>query len=325
MKSIEHYWRSINLVSVLLLPLAVLFCSIALTRKALYRCGLLKSYKAPVPVLVVGNISVGGTGKTPLIIELIKQLQQRGFKPGVISRGYGGQSTSWPQQVVEDSTPQQVGDEPVLIYQHTGAPMVVGPDRRQDIELLLSTANCDLILSDDGLQHYALQRDVEIAVVDAQRLFGNRFCLPAGPLREPVRRLKQVDLTLYNGTGMSEDSFLLHAAECSSVCDTGIKKSLQDFSNTTVHAVAGIGHPQRFFSMLEEAGINVIAHVFPDHHDYCSKDVSFADDLPVLMTEKDAVKCRDFDLDILWSVPVQLKLTESAQRKLDKLIDTLFK
>lgn len=325
MKPIEHYWRSINLVSVLLLPLAVLFCGLAMARKAFYRFSLLKSYKAPVPVLVVGNISVGGTGKTPLIIELVKQLQQSGYKPGVISRGYGGQSTSWPQQLDEHSTPQQVGDEPVLIYQHTAAPMVVGPDRRQDIELLLSTAECDLILSDDGLQHYALRRNAEIAVVDAQRLFGNRLCLPAGPLREPVRRLKQVDLTLYNGAGISDDSFLLHTAECMSVCDTGTKKLLEDFSNTTVHAVAGIGHPQRFFSMLEEAGINVIAHAFPDHHDYSSKDVSFADDLPVLMTEKDAVKCRDFNLDMLWSVPVQLKLTESAQRKLDTLIDSLFK
>ena len=174
MKRLDYYWDSINFVSIILLPLAGFYCLISGARKRLYKIGVLTSYKAPLPVIVIGNINVGGTGKTPLIIELVKQLQARGRKPGVISRGYGGNASTWPQLVSRDSAAETVGDEPQLIFQNTGCPVVVGPNRKNDIELLIKQFDCDVVLSDDGLQHYALQRDIEISVVDSQKRFGIR-------------------------------------------------------------------------------------------------------------------------------------------------------
>jgi tetraacyldisaccharide 4'-kinase len=324
MKSLPDYWDSINLFSILLLPVSGLFCLLAKLRALFYKKGWLVSYRAPLPVIVVGNINVGGTGKTPLIIELVNQLQARGHKPGVISRGYGGKASSWPQQVTATSTAQQVGDEPVLIYQHCGCPMVVGPSRRDDIEQLLQLADCDVILSDDGMQHYALQRDLEIAVIDAQRQLGNGFCLPSGPLRETAARLLTVDLVLLNGGDSSQTSFKLIAGQCMPAGQTDLtSRALDDFKNTRVHAIAGIGHPQRFFSMLEKYGIEVIPHAFADHYEYQLDDLQFDDELPVLMTEKDAVKCRDFALSRHWSVPVAAELSETAQQQLDQLLQRM--
>lgn len=325
MKSLPHYWDSINPLSILLLPLSGLFCLLAKLRALFYKQGWLASYRAPVPVIVVGNINVGGTGKTPLIIELVKQLQARGHKPGVISRGYGGNASSWPQQVTEKSTAQQVGDEPVLIYQRCACPMVVGPDRRADIELLLQQADCDVILSDDGMQHYALQRDLEIAVIDAQRQLGNGFCLPSGPLRETAARLLTVDLVLLNGGNSAQQSFRLAAGACEPVGQTDLpSRELCEFKNSRVHAIAGIGNPQRFFSMLQQSGIEVIPHAFADHYAYQPADLQFGDQLPVLMTEKDAVKCREFPLSQHWSVPVTAKLSTQAQQQLEQLLQRLF-
>lgn len=324
MKSLPHYWDSINPLSILLLPVSGLFCLLAKLRALFYKKGWLASYRAPLPVIVVGNINVGGTGKTPLIIELVKQLQARGHKPGVISRGYGGNASSWPQQVTAESTAQQVGDEPVLIFQRSGCPMVVGPDRRADIEQLLQLADCDVILSDDGLQHYALQRDLEIAVIDAQRQLGNGFCLPSGPLRETAARLLTVDLVLLNGGDSSQCSFKLAAGICTPVGKTDLpSRDLSEFKNCRVHAIAGIGHPQRFFSMLQENGIEVIPHAFADHYVYQLDDLQFADELPVLMTEKDAVKCSQFALSRHWSVPVSAELSTTAQQQLDQLLNSL--
>lgn len=325
MKSLPHYWDSINLLSILLLPVSGLFCLLAKLRALFYRKGWLASYRAPVPVIVVGNINVGGTGKTPLIIELVKQLQARGHKPGVISRGYGGHASSWPQQVTAESTAQQVGDEPVLIFQRCSCPLVVGADRRADIELLLQQAECDVILSDDGMQHYALQRDLEIAVIDAQRQLGNGFCLPSGPLRETAARLLTVDLVLLNGGGSTQASFKLAAGACEPSGQSDLpSRALTEFKNRQVHAVAGIGHPQRFFTMLQQNGIEVIPHAFSDHYAYQLDDLQFADDLPVLMTEKDAVKCRDFPLTQHWSVPVTAELSAAAQQQLDQILQRLF-
>lgn len=324
MKSLPHYWDSINPLSILLLPVSGLFCLLAKLRALFYKKGWIASYRAPVPVIVVGNINVGGTGKTPLIIELVNQLQARGHQPGVISRGYGGNASSWPQQVTEESTAQQVGDEPVLIYQRCGCPIVVGPNRRADIERLLQQEDCDVILSDDGMQHYALQRDLEIAVVDAQRQLGNGFCLPSGPLRETASRLLTVDLVLLNGGGSAQTSFSLQSGQCTPVGKAGLaSRELADFKNSRVHAVAGIGHPQRFFSMLQQNGIEVIPHAFADHYVYQYDDLQFNDQLPVLMTEKDAVKCREFALHQHWSVPVTAELSTVAQQQLDQLLQRL--
>lgn len=322
LKPLDHYWYSTNIISLLLLPLAGLFCSVSFIRSLLYRLAVLKSFRAPVPVIIIGNISVGGTGKTPLIIELVKQLQAKGKKPGVISRGYGGKATSWPQIVDAQASVIEVGDEPCLIYQQTACPMVVGPDRKQDVELLLSKFDCDIVLSDDGMQHYALQRDIEIAVVDAQRLFGNHFCLPAGPLREPVSRLESVDLVLFNGATDEQAGFVMQAENCQMIT-TGESVPLAHFSGQTIHAVAGIGNPQRFFDMLAKQGIKVIPHVFVDHHDYKLSDIMFDDDLNVLMTEKDAVKCKTFNLTKHWSVPIDIKLSAKAQLRINQLIDSI--
>jgi len=324
MKRLDHYWNSTNFVSLLLLPISYLFCFVSKVRASLYRISFFKSYKAPVPIIVVGNITVGGTGKTPLIIELVKQLQTIGRKPGVISRGYGGNSSSWPQLVDKSTTAIQVGDEPKLIYERTACPVSVGPNRQQDIELLLSNHNCDVILSDDGLQHYALQRDIEIVVVDAQRKFGNGFCLPAGPLRETQTRLQQVDLVLLNGGESSQLSFDLLPTFCEPINRPNVEaKAFSEFLGKTVHAIAGIGNPPRFFNMLRALDIQVIEHEFVDHASYEQSDMLFNDDLPVLMTEKDAVKCADFDLLNHWSVPVAAQISESAQKQLDQLFQSI--
>jgi len=324
MKRLDFYWNSINSVSIVLLPLSGLFCLLSTIRRYLYKLGIFKSYKAPLPVIIIGNISVGGTGKTPLIIELVKQLQLLGKNPGVISRGYGGSATTWPQLVNEKSTAEKVGDEPQLIFQHTKCPLVVGPNRQHDIELLIKQFDCDVVLADDGMQHYALQRDVEIAVVDSQRYFGNGFCIPSGPLREKPSRLKQVDLVLINGGNDNQVSFSLQPLHCKAVghnVQGNIK--LDEFTGKSVHAVAGIGNPERFFNMLSAKGINVIPHAFADHYSYKVSDFMFNDDMPVLMTEKDAVKCLDFDLPNLWSVPVEIKISSLAQKKLNDIFNKL--
>lgn len=333
MKSLDHYWNSINLISILLSPLSFLFFIISRARKYIYNTGFVKSYTSPVPVIIIGNISVGGTGKTPLIIELVKMLQQRGLQAAVISRGYGGEAEQWPQIVNDQSTAKQTGDEPLLIYRQTRCPVVVGPNRKDDIELLLKQFNCDVILSDDGMQHYALQRDAEICVVDARKKFGNGMLLPAGPLRESMSRLQTVDLVLYNGGDKQHESFEMIPSK--DVFIVGKRKqqeseqdmsmSLESFRGKTVHAVAGIGNPQRFFDMLKSCGVKVKPHAFKDHYYYQKKDLIFDDDLSVLMTEKDAVKCIHLDLQNHWSVPVDIVLSQSALIKLNGVFDSVLK
>ncbi len=324
MRRLDHYWSSINFISLLLLPLSFLFFLLSQLRKYLYHSGFYSSYQSPVPVIIIGNITVGGTGKTPLIIELVKQLQARGKKPGVISRGYGGKANSWPRIVNAQTDASQVGDEPQLIYQHTLCPIVVGPDRKADIELLLQQFDCDVILSDDGMQHYALQRNFEICIVDASRKYGNGFFIPAGPLRESLSRLEQVDLVLLNGGLNDELSFEMQPKKCIPVASNNLSEvDLKKFSGETVHAIAGIGNPQRFFSMLEVNGVNVIPHAYQDHHYYQLSDLLFEDNLNVLMTEKDAIKCRELKLEYHWSVPVDIVLSETAQNKVNQIFDRL--
>lgn len=320
MKRLDHYWYSQNPVAWLLLPLTALFCVIYLIRKAAYASGLLKSFKLKVPVIIVGNISVGGTGKTPLLIELCSQLHNKGYSPGIITRGYGGSAQQWPQPVNAQSSAHELGDEPVLIAARTQCPVVAGPDRVAAAEYLLEHNNCDVILSDDGLQHYRLQRDAELVVIDAQRMYGNGFCLPSGPLREPVRRLASVDLSLLNGATAEQTGFVMIALLCESLDRAQHSRMLSDFTPGPVHAVAGIGNPARFFQMLRDQGLDVIEHAFADHYVFKPGDLQFDDECPVLMTAKDAVKCTGFDLKNHWSVSVDIELTASAQAGLDKII-----
>jgi len=311
MKSLDQYWYSQNIIAWSLLPLSLCFRVLAGLRRWLYKASILPSTRLPVPVIVVGNISVGGTGKTPLLIALCELLKTSGYRPGVISRGYASSVIS-EALVSEESTAARVGDEPMLIAKRTGCPVAVGRKRTAAARLLLQNSDCNVILSDDGLQHYALQRDIEIAVVDAARRHGNGFLLPAGPLREPVSRLNSVDMVVFNGAADADYNFNLEFLTAVNIA-TGEQVGLESFSATTVHAVAGIGHPQRFFDQLGRAGLKIIAHAFPDHHPYSAGDLDFGDSLPVLMTEKDAVKCDRVQLGTLWAIPVIARLSPQVR------------
>jgi tetraacyldisaccharide 4'-kinase len=291
-------------------------------RRALYRHRWLRSFRLSVPVVVVGNISVGGTGKTPCIIWLAQALKQRGLRVGVVTRAYGGDNKVWPQHVYADSLPQQFGDEPVLIAQRTGCPVGAGPDRVAAAKLLLGGAPLDVILSDDGLQHYRMDRVFEIAVVDGIRGLGNGWCLPGGPLREPPSRLNEVDAVIVNSgswghTGIFRAHLLpLHAYHLRS----GAAEPMEYFKNRAVHAVAGIGHPQRFFDTLRACGMQVDGHPLPDHADIAAEDLMFDDSKPVMITEKDAVKCKQIANDNVWCVVAQLHIEAQDEQRLMRLI-----
>ena len=303
-----------------LIPFSSIYRTIIRFRRFLYRAGWLKRHDLPVPVIVVGNITVGGTGKTPLIIWLAQLLKANGFKPGIISRGYGGEAEVWPQRVSLDSDVKRVGDEALLLARHTGCPMAVGPERIKAAQMLLRQEHCDVILSDDGLQHYALGRDIEIAVVDGERLFGNGLCLPAGPLREPLDRIDGVDFVIVNGTKTEANQFSMHLEGHSAInLVSGEVKPLEDFVERDCHAVAGIGHPGRFFKLLDKAGIACTVHIFPDHHAFQADDIVFNAE-PVLMTEKDAVKCAAFARDSHWYVPVAAAVGPSFADQLLNLL-----
>lgn len=304
-KGLEYYWYRRGLVAYSLWPLAVLFCTVVRLRRLIY--GALNRFRRtlPVPVVVVGNISVGGTGKTPMVVWLANQLKNHGLRPGIISRGYGGRTGRQPLAVDGDSDPAEAGDEPVLIARRTGCPVYVAPNRLKAAHALLKERPCDVLIADDGLQHYRLPRDLEVVMVDARRRFGNGFCLPAGPLREPVSRLARADFVVVNGRARpGEIAMGLSGTVAVNLADTTVAQPLAAFRHQTVHAVAGIGHPDRFFDTLRAHGLQVEGHAFPDHHAFQPGDLAFGDDLPVLMTEKDAVKCQAFATPRTWAVPV---------------------
>lgn len=290
-------------------PLAALYGAVAAFRRRLYRYGWLRAVRLPCPVIVVGNITAGGTGKTPLTLALADALRTRGYRPGVVSRGYGG-SEGGPVLLSNASTPAEVGDEPCLIHA-SGVPVAIGRDRPAAAQLLLA-AGCDVVIADDGLQHYRLARDVEICVIDGERRFGNARLLPAGPLREPVQRLQQVDFRICNGghAQAGEVPMRLRGGTVRALCDEDVRP-VASFAGQRVHAIAAIGHPQRFFASLAAQGLELIPHAFPDHHAFAPDDLAFHDGLPVLMTEKDAVKCRPFAQPHWWSVPVTADLPAS--------------
>ena len=326
LKNLEYYWYNKGGITLVLLPFSWLFCAVAIVRRFMYRIRMFKVHQLPVPVIIVGNISVGGTGKTPLVTWLVELLRVQGYTPGIVSRGYGGKASYWPQQVRADSDPRMAGDEAVLLARRTGCPMAVGPNRVDAANALLSYTDCDVIVSDDGLQHYALGRDIEIVVIDGVRRFGNQHCLPAGPLREPLRRLETVDLVVTNGVaGAREYHMELVPTRLENLASSDKNLSLDHFDGKTVHAIAGIGHPERFFRQLETHGLTVIEHPFPDHHPFEAEDIIFSDTLPVLMTEKDAVKCKAFANEQHWSVPVDAKLDERMMPLMMRLLKKLKK
>jgi tetraacyldisaccharide 4'-kinase len=309
--SLEQHWYAKSWLSHALWPLSWLYCAVVTLRRLAYQLGVLRVRRMPVPVIVVGNLSVGGTGKTPLVTALVDVLRSRGYLPGIVSRGYRGKARQWPQQVRADSDPVIVGDEAVLLARRTGCPMAVAPSRVAAARALLKYAHCDVIVADDGLQHYALGRDVEILVVDGIRRFGNGRCLPAGPLREPKYRAARVDLVVTNGLAAAHEYTMRYeGTELYNIGDPSLRQPLSAFAGKTAHAVAGIGHPSRFFSTLQKAGLKLKTHPFPDHHEYRASDVQFGDGYPVIMTEKDAVKCRRFETADHWYLPVDAELPE---------------
>lgn len=308
MRWIERHWQQDTLVSRLLLPLSFLYCAVTALNRYLYRKGWRHVESFDVPILVVGNITVGGTGKTPLVVRLAQALQQRGWRPGIVTRGYGGRAPSWPQFVGANSSPDVVGDEPVLLARRSGVPVVSDPNRPRGVRALLDK-NCNVILSDDGLQHYRLRGDVALVVVDGERRFGNDRCLPAGPLREPVRRLAAFDTRIAHGKSVSEEwSMQLAPIAFRRVGANADQRPLNAFAGHTVHAVAGIGYPARFFKQLRELGVEPIEHPFPDHHRFQEHDLQFADGGDIIMTEKDAVKCERFATERLWFLAVEAKI-----------------
>jgi tetraacyldisaccharide 4'-kinase len=258
-----------------------------------------------VPVIVIGNLTVGGSGKTPLAIHVAELLESKGWSPAIVARGYGGTATA-PRSVSLASDPAEMGDEPVLMARRSGCPVWVGEDRATVAATLLrETPRCDVVILDDGLQHYALRRDLEICVVDA-RAFGNGFMLPAGPLREPRTRLWTVDAVVAHGTDRVKGyPMRLEGEELHRATDARERRALESFAGQRVHAVAGIGDPKRFFLHLAGLGLKVVPHPFPDHHPFRARDLEFGDDAPVLMTEKDAVKCKRFAKPAHWILPVR--------------------
>lgn len=295
--------------------LVPIYASLRLLHRLPYRLLWRAPQRLPVPVVVVGNLTVGGSGKTPLVVALIDGLGQRGWNPGVISRGYGG-SASMPMRVDGHSDPAVVGDEPCLIRQRSGAPVAVARRRVDAGRLLLAGQGGnrpDVLIADDGLQHIALARDIEICVIDGVRRFGNGRLLPTGPLREPLHRLDEIALRVVNG-GIpvnGEIAMQLQVDGVVSLLDASQRETLARYSGQRVHAVAGIGNPDRFFTQLRDAGIDVVEHAFADHHAFRASDLAFDDELAVLMTEKDAIKCRSFATARMRAVVVSALLPES--------------
>ncbi len=315
---IERHWQSVTPVSILLYPASLVFAAAAAVRRTAYRGGLLRPARLPVPVIVIGNITAGGTGKTPLTIWLAEFLRGHGRHPGIVCRGYGGGARA-PRGVPPDGDPASCGDEAVLLARRTGCVVWTGADRAAAARALLAAQPaCDVVVSDDGLQHYALARDVEICVVDTARGFGNGWLLPAGPLREPPSRLAAVDAVVFNvedGGGQppaagpapehaARFAMRLAGAEFRSLLDPGRRVGAEHFRGRRVHAVAGIGNPQRFFRQLQRMGLDFTPHSFPDHHPFTASDLAYAGAEAVLMTEKDAVKCQHFAGGTHWALVV---------------------
>ena len=315
---LQRRWYADRPAPLALRPLAWLYRALTALRRTCYRRGWLRVQRLPVPVLVIGNLTAGGAGKTPATLAIARWLQGQGWRPGVMSRGYGRRDQA-NRLVHAGDAPGDVGDEP-LLYAAAGIPAAVAR-RRADAGRLLLQAGCDILLADDGLQHYALARDIEVLVVDGVRRFGNGALLPAGPLREPPARAQCCDLVLVNGGSArpGEHPMQLALQPAVSLRDPSRRRPLHDFT-LPVHAVAGIGDPARFFAALRSQGLEVLEHPFPDHHPYNAHDLAFTPAAPVLMTSKDAVKCRPFAADSWYEVPVETVLPTEFFTALERLL-----
>ena len=311
-----RHWQSRGAIAWLLWPASLVFAVVVWVRRIFYRLKIFGSTHPGIPVIVVGNLTAGGSGKTPLVLRIAELLKERGWKPGIVSRGYGG-SARQPREATIASDPAEVGDEPMLLARRSGCPVWVAPDRVAACRALREQhPECDVIVTDDGLQHYALRRDVEVCVVDA-RGFGNGFLQPAGPLREPPSRLRSVDAVVVHGESPTPGyRMTLEGDQLVRMTDARALRAAKSFAGQRVHAVAGIGDPKRFFLQLARFGIKVVPHPFPDHHPFRAEDFAFGDADPVVMTEKDAVKCKRFAQAHFWIFPVSASLDPAFERRL---------
>lgn len=328
---IQRVWYEQAFSGWLLVPLSGVYWLLLALRRFLFRCGILRTHRAAIPVVIVGNITAGGTGKTPTVLWLVEALRARGFAPGIVSRGYGGSKADSSMRVEADTDAAIAGDEPVLLARRGRCPVVVDPDRVR-AAAMLAEDGADVVVADDGLQHYRLARDYEICVIDGSRGLGNRRLLPSGPLRESAERLETVDQVLVNGV-LAGFEYELTTAEQNAIgfelvaieacrLNASLTRPIERFAGTTVHAVAAIGNPRRFFDLLRAQNIQVIEHVFPDHSALSRKDLEFGDDFDVFMTEKDAVKLGHEARDKLWYVPVQLQMDPVLAAPLLEQIDS---
>lgn len=349
MKKIEQIWYSNSKLYYFLLPLTALYRLVIALRRLLYRLGYKKTTRFSIPIIVVGNLTVGGTGKTPFVIWLANWLQQQGYQPGIVSRGYGAKKMLRAQVVTETSDPIKAGDEAVLLARKTHCPLVVHPHRAVAVAALLQNFSCNIVISDDGLQHYALARDIEIIMIDGMRYFGNGYCLPAGPLREPPSRGRQADFIIVNqgeitndqqtsqhlddslprlSLGQASKTFFkmqLQSSYFYAVANPLSQKSSEEFKNQVIHAVAAIGNPARFFKQLQQMNLTFIPHEFPDHYRFKQSDIDFGDDEIVIMTEKDAVKCQSFVDERHWCLPVSTQLEGRFEDALRNKLVTIMK
>ena len=318
---INGHWYSKKLTwfSALLWPISLVFSAIAKMRKRSQLKVLNGQPQVSVPIIVIGNISVGGVGKTPLVETIVRQLRKEGYRPGIVSRGYGGKSNVYPLDVEEHIDINACGDEPYMLQQSLNCPVVVSPVRVDAVQYMADKhPTVDVILSDDGLQHYKMFRDIEIVVIDASRSLGNKLTLPAGPLREPESRLNEVDYVIMNGgpTGFDHGyEMQIRVGDLVHLL-TGKRIEANALKKRKVHAVAGIGNPERFFISLRELGYSIVEHAFPDHHSYVKEDFQFGEELPIIMTHKDTVKCLQFMTDDMYYLSIDADVDIAFWEKL---------
>jgi tetraacyldisaccharide 4'-kinase len=325
MERLQHHWYRLSPLHVLLYPVSLIFRALVALRRFLYRSGLFASPKFHVPIVIIGNISVGGTGKTPLTLWLAQKLIEEGWHPGIISRGYrkARDADARPRRVNAEDRPDEVGDEPLLMAQRKLCPVWIGRDRPAVASaLLLAHPECDILLSDDGMQHYRLHRDAEIVVIDGARRFGNGLLLPAGPLREPVSRLQEVDAIVVNGGNAQTNEFAmnLQGTLFYNLLNPEIVVSADELQGQRLQAIAGIGHPQRFFNHLQRLGLQCTTQAFSDHHEFSAADLDFDDAEAILMTEKDAVKCTAFATEKHWVLRVDAQVDPALTRLIIKKV-----
>ena len=316
-------WYKKSLWLYLLYPFSLIFSYLTNRRRRKYLKNNIKSYRSEVPIIVVGNLTIGGTGKTPLVKHIANELIKRGYKPGIVSRGYGGNFKE-TLKVNEDTPVKETGDEAQILAK-LNIPFYIDKNRVRAVKTLTNNHNCDVIISDDGLQHYPLARDIEIAVIDGKRRFGNNLTFPAGPLRESKNRLETVDFVVNNSGPTDEDEYLMSISPSNFIhLKSGKSYSIDNWPmHKQVHAVAGLGNPGRFFDLLEKLGFDIIRHPFPDHHNFLSSDIFYLDHLPIVMTEKDASKCKDFDNNKIWYLTIDADVSNKFIEKLDRKLQSI--